>query len=319
MLRLKDKFKNKCALNIMGGPSVLEHHFNLRLIDRNKFVVFLEAKSLTPKFLEFGLEPDFFMMFFPEKCQTNSFQHVIYQSFLAGIDLSKLLKPQYLEEYDYLKANFQQYFEAWRPQRGPHKKYKLKELAILKNSPFGLLPRLPKMPLIARSDLLEKHRTIPALNNRQSYLYTVRLMEGDFSLEKYFAPEDSNGILTLNSYGHLNSGAIALFPLEAYMGFKKIYFIGMDMSMLGSLEYSSLNTFRSSRHFSRFFKKALPIFNPCFKENKKKFMRPPYEFEDLKSIMSYKAIEFVNIYEPFEFALPLEGIRNISFKQFLNE
>ena len=32
-----------------------------------------------------------------------------------------------------------------------------------------------------------------------------------------------------------------------------------------------------------------------------------------------KAIEFVNIYEPFEFALPLEGIRNISFKQFLNE
>ena len=48
-------------------------------------------------------------------------------------------------------------------------------------------------------------------------------------------------------------------------------------------------------------------------------MRPPYEFDDMKEVLGYDKIEFVNVYEPFEFAMPLKGIRNITFKEFLNE
>jgi hypothetical protein len=103
------------------------------------------------------------------------------------------------------------------------------------------------------------------------------------------------------------------------MGFEKIYFIGMDMSMLGSMEYSALYTFKSLKEYEKFFKKATVVFNPCFKRSKNKFMRPPYEFDDMQEVLGYDKIEFVNVYEPFEFAMPLKGIRNITFKEFLNE
>ena len=95
--------------------------------------------------------------------------------------------------------------------------------------------------------------------------------------------------------------------------------MGIDMSMFGSMEYSSLYTFKSLGHFCKFFNKATPVFNYAFKKNRIQFMRPPYDFVDMRRIMSYKRIEFINIYEPFVHSLPLEGIRNISFSQFQNE
>lgn len=305
-------------MNIMGGPSILERRFDLSLINKDKFTVFLEAKSLTPKFLEYGLQPDYFLMFFPEKCQSNTIQHVMYQSFLMDIDLSKLLRDEYLEEYNHYKTNFEEYLETWNPAKGPYKKYRWKFHVKLKNSPFDLLPKLPNTAIITRKNALEKFCE-PQELKKDVYEYANGPAKADFSLEEYYNPVEENGMLFLNSYNHLNSAAIALFPLQAYMGFKKIYFIGMDMSMLGSMEYNSLYTFKSIGYYKKFFKKARPVFNPCFKENRKRFMRPPYEFDDLKNVLSYNNIEFANIYEPFEFALPLEGVRNIAFKDFLDE
>lgn len=318
MIRIADKYKDKNALVIMGGPSIIEKNFNLGLIDKDKYTVFLESKALTPKFLEFGIKPDFFLMFFPEKCQTNSLQHVIYQSFMADINLSKLLKPEHIAEYNHLKDEFNSFFEIWRPHKGAHKKYKWRNHIIMKNSPFDLLSNLPDTAIIARINPEEKCPFVADFNNEMLF-YEDRLMEGDFCLNKYYSSTKAEGCLMLNGYGHLNSAAIALFPLLAYMGFRKIYFVGMDMSMLGSMEYSALYTFKSLKHFRKFFKKAIPVFNYHFKENRKKFMRPPYEFRNMKEVINYDKIEFINIYELFEFAKSIDGMRNISFKEFLNE
>ncbi len=299
----------------MGGPSILENGFNLGMVDKDRYTVFLEAKSLTTRFLNFNLKPDFYLAFFPEKCQTNSFQHVILQSFLADIDLTGLLKPEYAEEYCYFKSNFNDYFEVYLPHRGPHKRYRWKPEIKLKNSPFDLFSKISGTAVITH---LRSKKALDGFKNDLFY-YDDKYSDGDFSLERYYQPLEEDGCLVLNSFNHLNSAAIALLPLEAYMGFEKIYFVGMDMSMMGSMEYSSLYTFRSIRHFARFFKKAISVFSPCFKENKKKFMRPPYEFEDMEKIMRYGKIEFTNVFEPFEFAQPIPGIRNITFKEFLNE
>ncbi len=49
MIRLRDKYKEKSAF------------------------IFLEAKSLTPYFSKFKLKSDYFLMFYPGKCKSNSF------------------------------------------------------------------------------------------------------------------------------------------------------------------------------------------------------------------------------------------------------
>lgn len=320
MIRLKKNYEGKSALVVMGGPSIIENNYDLSLINKDRYTVFIESKALTPLFLKFRLEPDFFLMFFPEKCQSNSMQMVIYQSFLADINLTNFIKPEYLEEYYYLKNNFEQNFELWNPKKGKHKRFKFKNNVILKNSPWSLLENIPELKIITRND--DKSRKlgpdVRKLKNDMFY-YTDQIAEGEFNIDNYFTPSEVNGCVRLNGYGHLNSAAIALFPLLFYMGFRKIYLIGMDMSMLGSMEYSSLYTFRSLKHYKKFFNKAGSVFNYNFKKNKVQFMRPPYEFDNMRQIMTYDKVEFINIYEPFEFAAPFDLIRNISFRDFLNE
>lgn len=302
----------------MGGPSILENQYDLSQIDKDKFVVFLESKSLTPRFMEYGLIPDYYLVNFPEKCQSNAFQMVVDQSFKAGIDLTKLLKPEFLEEYLYLKENFEQFFEVWRPHKGPHKKFRIKPNLFLKNSPFDVLPQLPNVPIITHQRNKELFSSSISETN-PSYFYDDQLAEGEFSLTKYYLPEETEDRIILNGYGHLNAAAIAIFPLISYLGFSKLYLLGMDMSMLGSMEYSSLYTFKSLKHYNKFFKKAIPVFSHNFKKNRQKFMRPPYEFEDMKSIMATNHLEFISVYEPFDFAVSFDWIRKINFQELLNE
>ncbi len=36
-------------------------------------------------------------------------------------------------------------------------------------------------------------------------------------------------------------------------------------------------------------------------------------------IFKYNKMEFINIHEPFKYALPIKGSKNITFKELLNE
>lgn len=316
MHRLKQKYGDKSAVIIMGGPSIIENGYDLSRIDRGKHTVFLESKALTPLFLKYGLSPDYYLMFFPQKCQTNAFQQIVYQSFLADVDLEKLLNPEYLAEYSYLKDHFAEYFEIWNPKKGPHKKFRLKSGIELKNSPFELIDKFPDMGIITR--YMEKDEFGIGNLPNEKYYFDETQANTEYSQERYFNPEEKEGKVILNNYNHMNSAAIALFPILAYMGFANVYLIGMDMSMLGSMEYSALYCFKSMRHFKKFFKKARQVYNAKFIPNKRYFLRPLYEFEDFSKILCYDRIKFKNIYEQFEYAAPIEGIENITFKEFVN-
>lgn len=329
MHRLKDKFAGQRALIIFGGPSIIENRFDLSLLDKHRYIVFLESKALTPYFLGFNIEPDFFLMFYPEKCKANSFQGVVFQSFLADIDLTGLIREQFCPELRYMRDHFDEYFETWKPEM-LHKRYRWKPDVYLKNSPFDLLPNLSSTVLVTYVKPFRQYVTRFQFKN-PLYEYDMEPAGEPFSLDAYYNAVSENGALTLRDFMFSNSAAIALFPLLNYLGFKKVYFIGMDMSMLGSMEYSALYTFRSLRHFRVFFEKARPVFSFSFprrrrlwaqlwrKDEEAPLMRPRYEFESLRQILSYERMEFVNVYEPFEFARPLDGIRNISFAEFLRE
>ncbi|MDD5594700.1 MAG: hypothetical protein PHY94_00445, partial [Candidatus Omnitrophica bacterium] len=317
MIRLANSACDKRALVILGGPSLIINSFPFDSIDRSKYVIFLETKSLTPRILNSGIQPDYFLMFYPEKSKSNSFQHVVFQSILAEFDISRLIKKEFSEQYDFILNNKDEYFEAWRPERGPHKRLRYKPDTYLRGSPFDLLGGTGNMKIIAYSAPLKEYGMSFPYSDRL-YSFDFLPPESIFDLEKYFTPIEKDGTLYLKDYLFVNSAAIGLFPLLKYMGFKKVYFLGMDMSMLGSMEYAACFTFKSMNDFGIFFKRAKSVFNASFKENRKRFMRPPYEFKALEEILKYKTMEFCNVFEPYEYALPANGIRNISYKEFIN-
>ena len=67
MIDLKGKFRNQSALLIMGGASIIYHKYDLKKLSKMHDVIFLESKALTPSFIDFGIKPDYYMMFFTEK------------------------------------------------------------------------------------------------------------------------------------------------------------------------------------------------------------------------------------------------------------
>ena len=335
MHRLKNAFSRERAAVIFGGPSIIENKLDLSRLDSKNYVVFLECKALTPQFLTFGLEPDFFLMSYPEKCKSNSLQNVIFQSFLAEYSIDHLIRDRFRQELDFMRSNFNDYFESWKLHRGPHKRYRWKPDVYLPNSPFGLLSRLKDAAAITYVHSFNHYVTRWLFDN-PVYLYdhvdaleigalgpagpssTAEAKE-PFVLDDYYHPTVKDGMLKVKDYRFTNSAAIAFFPLLNYMGFKTVYCLGLDMSMLGSMEYAAPYTFKSMRHYGKFFKKAAPVFNASFQRNPKRFMRPPAELESLRSALSYAAMEFVNVFEPFEYALPIEGIRTIGYSEFWNE
>lgn len=317
MKRLKNAYAGRDALVILGGPSIIENRVPLERIDRRRVTVFLESKALTPYFVKANLMPDFYLMFYLEKCKSNAFQHVVFQSFLADIDLTDLIRDEYQDEYRYMKENFGMFFEAFRPDRGVHKRFRYKTDVFLRDSPLELLSRFPETACLALEDNFQSYKESFCRLN-PVYICGIRPAAGDFDLQDYYALDESGPLPRVKDYSFLNSSAIALFPVLNFMGFDKVFFLGMDMSMLGSMEYAACYTFKSMAHYRKFFKKARRAFSGNFKENKRPFMRPPHEFAALEKILKYQGMNFVNIYEPFEYSLPVDGIPNISFKEFLN-
>ncbi len=317
MISLKNKHQNQRALVIFGGPSIVANRYPLQSIDKSRYTVFLESKALTPYFLKSGLVPDYYLMFFLEKCKSNAFQHVVFQSFLADIKLDDLLREQFLAEYHFMKDHFDMFFEPFRPHKGPHKKYRYRPDVFLKNSPLDLLANFPGVAGLSIESNFQDYAGSFSYQN-PVHKFHVRKAEKQFDLDDYFHVDDEGDIPSLKDYSFLNSAAIALFPILKYLGFDSVFFLGMDMSMLGSMEFAACYTFKSMKHYEKFFKKAQRVFNASFRENKRKFMRPPYDFEAVEQILSYRGMTFLNIYEPFEYAMPVPGIRSISFKEFLN-
>jgi hypothetical protein len=124
--------------------------------------------------------------------------------------------------------------------------------------------------------------------------------------------------LEIETSNFLNSSAIATYPILSAMGFKKIYLLGMDMNMFGSLEYSAPNIFKSMFHFWWFFKRSSSAFNASYKMNKPYYLRPISEFEDLKKILNYSNINFVRVYEPAKYVAPIDWIETINPQNLFN-
>ena len=102
---------------------------------------------MTPSFVKFGVEPDFFFMPYPEKTRTNSLQYMFMQALSCNFDLKKYLKNKYIDEWVSFRDRFGEYADIWRIEY-PHKRYRIKNNIVLENSPLSLLKKFPNMGLI---------------------------------------------------------------------------------------------------------------------------------------------------------------------------
>lgn len=317
MIRLKGAHRGGRAAVIFGGPSLLARGFDFaRLRDRG-FVTFLETKALTPWLLAQGFAPDYFLMLFPEKAKDNSLQFFIFRSFLAGWPLDRYLRAEHLPLLAHMREHFDEYFEPGSGGRSAHKRYIWRPHVFLRDSPYDLLPRIPSSRLIVNRALVDRYFPDFAFADR-AYYYGELMGEPAFDIEKYFNPVERED-MPLIRCGDVfwNSAAIALYPLLNYMGFREVYLLGMDMSILGSFEYSAPYTFRTMAHYWWFLHRNEHVFsgNPTLNKHGWLFQRPKVEFTSVRELWSQAPLQFTHVYEPWRWAWPIDGVRRMSYQQ----
>jgi hypothetical protein len=170
--------------------------------------------------------------------------------------------------------------------------------------------------VIVNRELVEHYFPDFAYAGRAFY-FDQALGEAVFDMDKYFNPLERDGVVSVRCGDtFFNSAAIALYPLLHYMGFCDVYFLGMDMSLLGSLEYAAPYTFRSMLDFWWFFRMTRRAFSGNYIHNWL-FRRPKSEFEDLQMLWRHSPVSFTRVYDPWRYATPIPGIRTVSSDQFV--
>ena len=315
MIRLRNVHRGNRALVICGGPSLLALGFDFTRLQGRGFVTFLETKALTPHLLQSGFVPDYYLMSFPEKAKDNSLQQFVYRSLLAGFSIDWLLRREYRQVAVEMKKTFHEHFEVWRPERGLHKRYRWRPDVYLRDSPYELLQRVPHARVLVNRSLVHHYFPNFAYADRAFY-FDQAPAEPTFDADKYFNPVERDDAMYVRCTDtFLNSAAITFYPLLHYMGFREAFFLGMDMSMLGSLEYAAPFTFRSMVHFWWFFRRTRHVFNANFQPNRRFYMRPQSEFDDLRALWGQSPVRFTRVYEPWTYATPVDGIPTIGGDQ----
>jgi hypothetical protein len=359
MIELKNKYINKNAVIIFGGPSILDNNYDLSLLSGKDNIIFLESKALTPQFVKFGIEPDFFFMPYPEKTRTNSLQYMFIQALSCNFDLKKYLKKKYIDEWVSFKDRFGEYADIWRIEY-PHKRYRIKSNVVLDNSPLSLLKKFPNMGLITY-DVAYDADGISQVNLPNKVFKFTHSDENCDDIDRYFNPVTTNGKLTLANMGFMNSAAISLYPVLNSMGFKKVFFIGMDMSYLGSFEFSAPYIFKTMKDFGVFFDSSRASFTYTFPagyfrgirrfcssvyndlrnmNTRKLFSLSKFQIlnkdffgfngrymrtkEDMRHVdelfkKSDKYLEFINIHDAYKYSAQIPSIKNITFQDFIDK
>ena len=320
MKRLKNLHRNDRAAVIFGGPSLFEQGFDFQILREKNCTIFLEAQALTKWFVSGRVQPDYYLMLFPEKCHGNSLHNFILRAFLTGLEPKWFFQKKYHPILHDMQNNFSDYFEPWHPRKA-HKKFKWKSEVVMPESPFDLIDQLDEqVKIIANKSLLAEHFPSCLRSRSAVHLFDYTKTAENFDIHRYYEPDDSQELLTLRNVQFVNSAAIGLYPLLNYLGFKEVLFFGMDMSMLGSFEYAAPYIFKSMLHFRGYFWRTRRVFNSHYVPNRRYYLRPPYEFENIKQLLSYNNICFTRVHDPYRWAAPsIDGLQTIAHDEFSGE
>ena len=283
----KNQYSEKSAIVILGGTSIKSYINEITNIDKSKYVIFVETKCLSKKLFNYNIYPDYIICPFSLKLKDNYYQNFIFRSLMCGVNIKKFVKEKYHEEINYLVNNFENFYEGWRPQKGIHKKFIFKKNVYLKNSPYDNLKLFPNSKLIIDVNDFKK--------NFDNFSYQNKIIKiqfnnnnDSFKLDNYYNIQKNNNILNFEETSFLNSQSICHFPLLKFLGFRKVYFLGMDMNFFGSFEFDFREIFKSKYHLYLFIFLIRKTLNGNFKMNFPIYLRPKEEFVNLNSIIPDK-------------------------------
>ena len=317
MLQFKDQFKGKKAALILGGPSIVQQKLDLSRLKELGYTVLLESKALTPYFLSFGIQPDFYLVPFPTTIKGNALHFFIYRAFLAGFNLRPLLKERWKKEYDEMKTNFDQYFEDWSPHRGLHKRYKWLDGAHVPGSAYSLIGKIPEATIVTNQVLLEE--AFPSFEYRDQLCFfeSARAAVGSFDYARYIEPSVKDGKVVIESNSFINSAAISLYPLLHFMGFSEVYFLGMDFTQLGSMEYAANFTFKSIAHYYWFMLRCYKTFWHGAEFRFALHRREKAFIDESRFLLTQNcSTRFVRVYSPCRYVRSVPDIEEISVAEF---
>jgi hypothetical protein len=313
---LKNLYKDKCAILLLGGPSLIKNLDKLNEL-KSDYIILADCCVLTPLFIKSKVKVDFILCPFPEKLAQNSLQNFIFRSFLSNIDIKNYLKTPFHNEVDYLANNFNNIYESWSPEKGIHKKFRIKKNIFLNKSPLSLLNYYGNTKIIID---INKFNELYQNINLPNKFYGINFFDDvtNFNYKNYFNPIIANNNLQIPNSTFLNSAAISFLPIIKTLGFKELFIIGMDMNMLGSMEFSYNYIFKSFFHYSIFFLRARKSFNANFKLNFPYYLRPKSEFSDFEKIFSYNELHTFNIVQNNFLRGKIKNLREISFQEFFD-
>jgi hypothetical protein len=310
------KVQKKNAILICGGPSLEKRLNDIKNLSKSKNVIFIESRALTPGFVKSGIIPDYILAPYPEKLSQNGLHNYIYRSLLANVSIKYFIRKKYRFENNYIQKNFKKYFQTWKPEKGVHKKFKLKKNLYFKDSPIDLIKKYPKLKIITnKANFLAHFRNLHIKNRILNINFNQK--KNKFSYAKYFKPELNNGSIKIFTSNFLNSAAICFLPIINKLGFKKLYLLGFDMNMLGNMEYSAKNLFKSFFHFFLFFILVKKSFNANFKINFPFYLRPNSEFKDFENIFFHDPIKTYNVVDRSLFVGKIKNLKKINYNSFL--
>jgi hypothetical protein len=253
---------------------------------------------------------------FPSKAKDNALQAFVIRGEFAGVNVVPFLRSRYRPAARYVRTHFNRYFAEGNPRKGAHKRFKNRPDVYLPDSPFDLLQRLSTVRTLTHRRLMPEQFPSVELGSRVHLFDTFDVTE-TFSNERYFDVPDPDGVPKLRQFaGQLNSAAIAVYPLLHYMGFRDVFCLGMDMSMLGSMEYAALFTFWSMPAYWWFFRRTRHVFNAAYLPNRPYYYRPASEFDDFRQIVACTQVRLTRVYSPWKYAAAVAGVPTMSLDEF---
>ena len=277
MKELKDKHLGKDAILITGGPSVVNQIKDLKKINREKFIIFLESAALTKKFIAEGIEPDYYLMPYASKFKINTLLNFIYQAMKVDVNPLYFFKNNHNSVIEDILYNREKYLEEWNPKKGVHKRIKFKSGVYLQDSHFERIKSFPRCEIIAREQDMESEYPNLDLHNKFNYFeFSEHLAT---NVEEYLTVSEKDGMHLINPGLSTNTSAISTFPILNFMGIRDIYLFGFDGTLLGNFEDNVTTLFKSRFHFYLFYFLLRKAFDYSFKLNFPLYLRPKFDLE----------------------------------------
>tara|TARA_Y100000590_G_C15717711_1_gene1012433 strand:+ start:2068 stop:3033 length:966 start_codon:yes stop_codon:yes gene_type:complete len=310
-------YKNKNALVLFGGNSSSQYLQYLKNINKDENILIVDSGVISKTLYNYKIFPNYIFSPFSEKLKWNYLHNVIYRLLLFNLSPEKFLKKEYKDQINFVRSNFDNFFEIWKPEKGVHKKYKFKTDKFFANSPIDNLNYFPNSKVILNLGDFNNNFKSRTFNNE---ILDVRLKDNENDqIEDYYKVEFKNNHLLINQNKFLNSSAIYMFPILNYLGFKKIYLLGMDMDFSGNFIFPAKKIFKSYIHFIGFIFFVRKSVNHRYKFNFPLHLRPRDDYSQMSQIFSFFDKNIVRVTVDNFANRKITGLKEMNYKKFLNE